>query len=210
MFKDRTEAGVLLAAKLNKYKNDTGIILAVPRGGIPVAYVVAREFDFPLEVILTKKLTHPIHKEYAIGAASLTDHFIVPHKEVTKQYIQQELKAVRTRLGEMQRKFMGDKQPENIEGKTVIVIDDGMATGNTVLNTIQVLRKGKPAKLIVAVPVSSKSAVYKLSKEADEVITVMIPDQFHGLAAFYNNFHEVSDDEVLFYLEKMNRLRKAG
>lgn len=88
MFQNRIEAGLLLAAKLRKYKNDPGIVLAVPRGGVPVAYAVAKELGFPIEVILTKKIGHPVNKEYAIGAASLTDYFIIPHENISEEYIQ--------------------------------------------------------------------------------------------------------------------------
>src|SRR4026209_2813919 len=98
MFRNRIEAGKMLAEKLKKYKNDPGVVLAVPRGGVPVAYVVARELGFPIEVILTKKIGHPMHKEYAIGAASLTDYFVIPHENVSQEYIQQELLRIRSRL----------------------------------------------------------------------------------------------------------------
>ena len=210
MFRDRAHAGLLLAAKLRQYKNDTGIVLAIPRGGVPVAYAVAKELGFPIEVILTKKIGHPVNKEYAIGAASLTDYFIIPHENVSEEYIQQELKDIRARLKEMYKSFMGDQQPEKLEGKTVIVIDDGIATGNTILGTIQVLQKSKPGKIIIAVPVASQSAVQKLSKVADEVITVVTPEVFYGVGAFYEDFEQVSDEEVMFYLEKLRKWRKAG
>lgn len=210
MFKDRIEAGLLLADKLRKYKNDPGVVLAVPRGGVPVAYVVARELGFPIDIVLTKKLGHPMNKEYAIGAASLTDYFVTPHENVSEEYIQQELKDIRTRLKEMYERFMGDEVPETLEGKTVIVIDDGIATGNTILGTVHVLRKSKPGKIIIGVPVASQSAVRKLSKEVDELVTVMIPEEFYGVGAFYEDFSQVSDEEVIFYLDKLRELRKAG
>jgi predicted phosphoribosyltransferase len=210
MFRDRIEAGILLASKLNKYKNDPGIVLAVPRGGVPVAYAVARELDFPIEVILTKKIGHPMNKEYAIGAASLTDYFVIPHEYVSEEYIEQELLRIRSRLKEMYVRFMGDREPENLEGKTVLVIDDGIATGNTLMGTVNVLRKSNPGKIVIGVPVASKSAVQKLSKEVDEVIAVIIPEEFYGVGAFYENFEQVSDEEVMFYLDKLRELRKAG
>ena len=210
MFRDRIEAGLLLAAKLKKYKDDPGVVLAVPRGGVPVAYAVARELGFPIEVILTKKIGHPMNKEYAIGAASLTDYFIVPHDDVSDKYIERELQRVRIRLKEMYQRFMGDKEPENVEGKTVIVIDDGIATGNTLLGTINVLRKSKPGKIVIGVPVASKTAVQKLSKEVDEIVAVIIPDEFYGVGAFYEDFDQVSDEEVIYYLDKLGELRKAG
>ena len=210
MFQNRIEAGLLLAAKLRKYKNDPGIVLAVPRGGVPVAYAVAKELGFPIEVILTKKIGHPMNKEYAIGAASLTDYFIIPHENVSEEYIQQEVERIRTRLKEMYKIFMGDREPESLEGKTVIVIDDGIATGNTLMGTVNVLRKSKPGKIIIGVPVASKSAIQKLSKEVDEVVAVLIPEEFYGVGAFYEDFEQVSDEEVNFYLDKLRELRKAG
>jgi len=198
MFRDRIEAGELLAAKLKKYKNTSGVVLAVPRGGVPVAYAVAKELGFPVEVVLTKKIGHPMNKEYAIGAASLTDYFVIPHENVSEEYIQEELKLIRANLKKMYAQFMGDKESADIKGKTVIVIDDGIATGNTLLGTIHVLRKSKPGKIVIGVPVASKSAIKKLSTEVDEVVAVMVPDEFHGVGAFYEDFEQVSDEEVLF------------
>jgi putative phosphoribosyl transferase len=210
MFHDRLEAGLSLSLSLKKYKNEPGIVLAVPRGGAPVAYAVAWGLGYPMEVILTKKIGHPLNKEYAVGAASLTDYFTVPHEDVSEEYIQSELVKIRTRLREMYKIFMGDNEPEDLEGKTVIIIDDGMATGNTILATVQVLRKSKPRKIIIGVPVASKSAVKKLEKEVDEVVAVLIPDEFSGVGAFYEDFEEVSDEEVIFYLNKIREIRKAG
>ena len=210
MFRDRIEAGTMLAAKLRKYKNEAGVVLAVPRGGVPVAYAVAKELNFPVEIVLTKKIGHPGNKEYAIGAASLHDYFIIPHADVSDIYIQKEVEEIRQRLKEMYRKFMGDREPENIKGKTVIVIDDGIATGNTLMGIVHVLRKSKPGKIIIAAPVASKNAVQKLLPEADEVVAVLIPLEFYGVGAFYENFDQVSDEEVMFYLDKLRELKKAS
>ena len=210
MFQNRIEAGLLLAAKLRKYKKDAGIVLAVPLGGVTVAYAVAKELGFPIEVILTKKIGHPMNKEYAIGAASLTDYFIIPHENVSEEYIQQEVEKIHTRLKETYKIFMGDREPENLKGKTVIVIDDGIATVNTLMGSVNVLRKIKPGKIVIAVPVASKSTVNKLSSEVDEVIALLIPEEFYGVGAFYEDFEQVSDEEVNFYLDKLRELRKAG
>lgn len=199
----------MLAEKLQKYKSDKGIVLAVPRGGIPVAYAVARELNFPIEIVLTKKIGHPANKEYAIGAASLNDHFIVPHENVSEEYIQRELIVIRRRLKEMYKKFMGDREPESLEGKTIIVIDDGIATGNTLLGTVKVLRKSRPGKIVIAAPVASESAIEKLSNEVDEVVAVFIPEIFYGVGAFYEDFRQVTDEEVMFYLDKLRELGQA-
>src|SRR4051812_8925289 len=112
-YKDRFDAGLILAKELRKYKNKNGIVLAIPRGGVPVASVVARELDFSLDIALSKKIGHPLHKEYAIGAVSLTDSFISDHKDVPESYIKSEEKKIRIRLREMYQKFMGNKMPED-------------------------------------------------------------------------------------------------
>ena len=207
MFKDRIEAGNLLAAQLSVYKSDQGVVLAVPKGGVPLAYVVAKELGFPMEIVFTKKIGHPKNKEYAIGATSLNDYFVIPHYDVSEEYIQEELKVVREKLQHMHDKFMADHKPENLNGKTVIIVDDGMATGNTVLTTISLIKKSKPVKIIVAVPVASQSAVQMVSKDADEVIVLMTPPDFSGVGIYYENFNDVSEQEVLLYLEKFRELK---
>ncbi|HTS43625.1 MAG TPA: phosphoribosyltransferase family protein [Puia sp.] len=210
MFRDRIEAGLLLAVKLNKYQGQPGVVLAVPRGGVPIAYTVAKELGLPLDLVLTKKIGHPANEEYAIGAASLTDYFVIPHINVSQAYISKEIQEIRERLNEMYQKFIGDKEPENIKGKIVIVIDDGIATGNTLLATVNMLRKKKPSKIVVAAPVASKNAVKKLSEVVDEVVTVIVPEEFYGVGAFYEDFDQVSDEEVMYYLNKwMRETRKA-
>ncbi|MBN8852059.1 MAG: phosphoribosyltransferase [Sphingobacteriales bacterium 50-39] len=211
MFTDRIEAGRLLAEKLKKYQGQAGVILAVPRGGVPVAYAVAKELGLPLDLVLTKKIGHPMNREYAIGAVSLTDSFVIPHRGVSQFYIDREIKTIRERLKEMYRKFMGDKEPESLAGKTIIVIDDGIATGNTLMGTINMLRKDRPSKIVIAVPVASESAVQKLSEVADELVVVSIPEEFYGVGAFYENFEQVSDEEVIYYLDKWRReIMKTG
>lgn len=110
----------------------------------------------------------------------------------------------------MYKIFMGDREPEKLEGKTVIVIDDGIATGNTLMGTINILRKSNPGKIVIAVPVASESAVKKLSKEVDEVIALLIPEEFHGVGSFYLDFAQVTDEEVILYLDKLRELRQAG
>ncbi|PZR25523.1 MAG: phosphoribosyltransferase [Citrobacter freundii] len=210
MFKNRIEAGLLLGARLKKYANKDGVVLAVPRGGVPVAYVVAKELGLPIDIVLTKKIGHPENKEYAIGAASLNDHFVVQGIYVSDEYIEEELSGIRKRLREMQRRFMGTNEPESIEGKTVIVIDDGIATGNTMLATVKLLRKSRPRKIVVAVPVASRTAIRKLSGEVDEIITVECPEHFPGVGSFYEDFSQVSDIDVTFYLNRLREMRQAG
>jgi len=202
MFKDRIEAGSLLAKKLEKYKGQHGVVLAVPRGGVPLGYVVARDLNLPLELLLTKKIGHPENEEYAIGAASLTDRYVSPRENFSADYIEKETERVRVRLREMKEKFIGDHHPESIEGKTVIVIDDGIATGLTLLSSINMLRRQKPEKIVIAVPVAPRKTLDKVSEQADEVVCLLVPEDFYGVGAFYEDFDQVSDEEVQYYLKK--------
>ena len=209
MFQNRIDAGLQLAAKLSMYEYTQSIVLAVPRGGVPIAYIIAKELRLPLDLVLIKKIGHPTNKEYAIGATSLTDYFVIPHAEVSQKYIDNEVEKVQMKLKEMYIKYMENKVPVNIEGKTVIVVDDGVATGNTLSSTINMLRKLKPTNIVIAVAVASKSAYQMLKKIADEVVSVIIPEEFHGVGGFYQNFAQVTDQEVMYYLGKIQKQQNA-
>jgi putative phosphoribosyl transferase len=207
-FRDRIDAGLQLAFKLKKYVIDTCVVLAVPRGGVPVAYTVASELNFPMQLVLTKKIGHPINREYAIGAASVTDYFVIPHDDVPDTYIQQEVKRVQDKLKDMQQKFMGNSTPLPLKGKTVIIVDDGIATGNTMLATVKVIRREEPEKIIIAVPVSAAEAYEKLVKEADEFICLLIVEEFYGVGAFYDDFKQVTDEEVKACINNLQQKEK--
>src|SRR6266498_4256243 len=203
MYYDRIEAGQELARHLKKYQNEPCVLLAIPRGGVPIAYVIAEELGFPADIVLTKKIGHPLHKEYAIGAVSLTDSYIVPHAEVSKDYIEKETEHIHRRLRKMYSKFMGDRELDNLEGKNAIIVDDGIATGNTLMATVRMLKKSHPAKIVIATPVASDSAIEKLSKEVDEVVCPYVPDIFFGVGGFYEHFDQTTDEEVMHYLDKL-------
>jgi putative phosphoribosyl transferase len=205
IFRDRIDAARQLAEKLKPYKNEMGVIMAIPRGGVPIAYEIAKELGWPVDLMLTKKLGHPKHKEYAIGAVGLHDRIVIPHPDVSESYIESETQEIRARLVHMRQKFMGDKQPEDINGKTVILVDDGIATGNTVLGAVEIVKKQQPAKIIVAVPVASYSAVRKLSARADEVVVLSIPEEFYGVGQFYFDFTQVTDEEVMADLQNLQK-----
>lgn len=206
MFIDRSDAGEQLAEKLLKYRNLPGVILAVPRGGVPVAYRVAERLNIPVDLVLTKKIGHPLNKEFAIGAASLTDHFIEQRDDISPAYVEQELIRIRSKLKDMHYRYMGGLPPLNLEGKTVIVVDDGIATGNTIIGTVNLLRKSKPARIVVAAPVASQTAVEKLKKLVDEVVVVLIPEFFSGVGVFYENFSQVEEEEVMWCLDRLRSL----
>ncbi|HLI93008.1 MAG TPA: phosphoribosyltransferase family protein, partial [Puia sp.] len=174
MFKDRIDAGEILARQLERFKFMPGVILAVPRGGIPIGWVVATRTGLPLDLLMTKKIGHPQNREYAIGAVGMTDSYILPHKGISSSYIKTETEKLRKMLTEMHRLFMPDSPPVKLRNKTVIIIDDGAATGNTLLSAIQILRKEEPARIIVAIPVASVSAARKLRVAADELVCPLI------------------------------------
>lgn len=197
MFQDRIDAGLALSQKLLHYKNTNGVALAVPRGGVPVAFPVAKILHLPLEIILSKKIGHPLHKEFAIGAVSLTGRVIAPNAHVPVNYIEEETGNIRRQLQEMYKKFMGNKVPTPVTGKIAIIVDDGVATGHTMLSTIEMIRNESPQKVVVAAPVASYQAAQMLREVADEFVCVLIPPHFHAVGEFYENFTQVSDEEVM-------------
>jgi predicted phosphoribosyltransferase len=200
MFQDRIDAGLALSRHLQHYKRVDGVTLAVPRGGVPVAFPVARILELPLEIVLSKKIGHPRHKEYAIGAVSLTGQIVSPNPAASEEYIEQETINIREQLKQMYIKYMGDKQHRPVKGKVVIIIDDGVATGNTLLSTIDIIRNDQPKKIVVAVPVASQQAAKKLSEVTDEFICAWIPSQFNSVGEFYVDFTQITDEEVIHML----------
>ena len=204
VFFNREHAGELLAAKLERYKSCNGVVLGVPRGGVPVACRVAAALHLPLDLVMVKKIGHPLQPEYAIGAVSLTERILVPHSEVSDDYIEERTAAIRQKMKAQYRSFRGDSVSVDLKGKTVIVVDDGIATGNTLMAAIQMLRKQEPAAIIVAAPVSSSSAQYKLQQVADAVEIVSVPAHFSGVGQWYEEFQQLTDEDVRAEILKFN------
>lgn len=200
IFKNRKEAGEILAGKLLKLNSKDTIVLAVPRGGVPVGFEVARLLQVPLEPIMIKKIGHPANKEYAIGATSMDEFFIASQEHIPKEYIDAELVLIRKRLTEMYSKFMGQKKPTNLKGMNVILVDDGMATGHTMMATLHVVKKSLPNQIIVAIPVASNNAVKLVKTLANVVVCIYIPDEFYGVGSFYEDFDQLTDKEVIGFL----------
>ncbi|MFO0414139.1 MAG: phosphoribosyltransferase [Bacteroidota bacterium] len=201
LFKDREHAGKELAEKLIHLKGNADLVFGIPRGGIPVAAEIADTLGCPLEVLLCKKIGHPNQKEYAIGAASLTDIYLIPHEQVDEIYLQEEIKKVRKRLKEMQRLY-SVKEPKTLNQKTIIITDDGMATGRTMMAAIRLLKQSRPLKIILAIPVASTAAKKIIEPEVDELIILYEPEWFTGVGAFYQDFEQVSDEAVIARLKK--------
>jgi putative phosphoribosyl transferase len=196
-FKNRAKAGKLLAEKLKKYHNTDTIVLAIPRGGVAIGYEVAKELHLSLDIILSKKIGHPNNKEYAIGAVSMDNAILDEHPEIPQEYIQAEIKKLQNSLREMYKLYNGFQQPIEIKDKTVIVVDDGIATGNTLLACLGMLRKKNPAKIIVAVPVLPIEAVPVFQKNANELIYLVASSYFRSIGEFYEQFDQVEDQEAI-------------
>jgi predicted phosphoribosyltransferase len=208
MFTNREEAGKLLANKLANYKdNNDVVIVAIPRGGVPVGYEIANKLNVPLEIVLSKKIGHPFNKEYAIGAVTLESSILSDAaNEVSPVYIYDETEQVRALLKLRHNLYYGEKKPLALKDKTVILVDDGIATGNTIISCIQLLQLQKPSKIVVALPVSPNTALRKIREipEVNEVICLSAPVNFQAVGQFYEEFDQVNDNEVVALLKKAN------
>lgn len=196
-FQDRTEAGELLAGALAAYKGkDDVLVLAIPLGGIPVADVIARNLEVPLDVIMCKKIPYPNNPSFAIGAVTL-EGFAVNIEDVPGDYIMSQVHKLQTLLKRRYEKFCGSHQCPSIKGKTVIIVDEGVMTGNTLSLTLDILRHKEPAKVIIAVPVAPPAALKLLAQEADHVFCLTAPDNFTQISAYYESFDEIPEDRAI-------------
>jgi predicted phosphoribosyltransferase len=203
-FINRFDAAMQLSKKLDKYRGQSGVILAVPRGGVPIGYYLARYLDFQLDLLMTKKLGHPQNEEFAIGAVGLEDSIIEETENVSPEYIKEKTAEIHEQLKKRYKEFMGEKEPLDLKGKIVIVVDDGIATGRTILATLKMLRSKNPQKLVVAVPVASQQAAQRIRKEVDEFICLYTPVPFLGVGRFYQDFSQTTDEEVIEFLKELN------
>jgi predicted phosphoribosyltransferase len=202
LFRDRREAGRLLATRLQAYANRPDVIvLALPRGGVPVAYEVARALNAPLDVFLVRKLGVPGYEELAMGAVA-TGGVTVFNEEIIRRlgipdYV---IEAVGGReLQELARReqlYRGNRPPPEVRGRTVILVDDGLATGATMHAAIEALRQMQPARIVVAVPTASPQTCQEMRAEVDEVVCAMTPEPFQAVGRWYQDFSQTSDEEV--------------
>ncbi|MGZ6489256.1 MAG: phosphoribosyltransferase [Bacteroidia bacterium] len=207
VFKDRLYAGYLLAKRLEKFHKEDGVVLAVPRGGVPVAYQVAKRLGFPLEVVFTKKIGHPDNREFAIGAVSLEERILGDHCDVPANYIEEETSRLRHEIRGKQELYCGNRVPTSLKNKTIILTDDGIATGKTILLTIKLLRAQGPKTVILAVPVVPHDKVKEISKHVEELIYIIAPYDFKSVGCFYENFEPVSDEEIISLLNDIRKNR---
>jgi putative phosphoribosyl transferase len=205
---DRQEAGITLAKMLKQYEKDKDtLILALPRGGVPVAFEVARCLSLPLDVFIVRKLGVPGHEELAMGAIAADGNLILHQDLIHQLHIPQSSihDVMDSELKELTRReltYRKNRPFPDILGKTVILIDDGIATGASIKVAIQTLRRHKPARLVLAIPVAAESTCKALTHLVDELICPMRPVQLHAVGFWYDNFQQTSDEEVIELLKR--------
>jgi putative phosphoribosyl transferase len=206
-FHDRTTAGQELAQALRDLKGrDDLLVLGIPRGGVIVASEVARALGAPLDVCLTHKLGAPDNPELAIGAVTETgqvvlDQGLIDSLWVPPGYVEAESKRQRQELARRAHAYRGDRPPAQILKRTVIVVDDGLATGSTMIAALQALEAQAPASLIAAIPVAPPEAIHRLARQADRIECLLSPRPFWAVGAFYDRFDQVLDDQVIELLQ---------
>jgi putative phosphoribosyl transferase len=205
IFQDRKDAGQKLALALKHYAKEAPIVLAMPRGGVVVAYEVATALNAPLDVIVTRKIGAPTQPEYAIGAIAPENIQIFNHEAISYgNFSETEITTiVAHEKNEMERRiklYRGNRPPLNLKNKVAIIVDDGVATGQTALVAIRYARKLKAQKIIFACGVGAPDAIKFLEQEADEVVCLNLPEGFHAVGQWYLNFAQTTDEEVITLL----------
>lgn len=214
-YRDRSHAGKALAKSLNQYSgNDDVIILALPRGGVPVAFEVAQELDLPLDLLLVRKLGLPGQEEYAMGAIAESgityiNQEVVRQLSIPKSVIDRVIAKESRELDRRRQIYRGNRPPLDLEGKTVIIVDDGLATGSTMRAAVNALKQAGPKSVVVAVPVGADDSCRELELIADKLICLHSPSPFYGVGMWYRDFGQTSDPEVLSLLERANAAQGA-
>lgn len=208
-FASRTAAGRLLGQRLLKFKASHPVILALPRGGVPIAHEVADLLDADLDLLIVRKLGAPNHPEFGIGAVVdganpqiVLDQQIVDRLSLPTRYIQDEAYRQLQEIERRRTQYLSGRTSVSVTGRTVIVVDDGIATGSTVRTALRAIRQKKPHKLILAVPVGAADSVRSLRNECDELICLAMPDPFYAVGAHYQDFSQTSDEEVVRLLNR--------
>jgi predicted phosphoribosyltransferase len=201
-FKDRVEAGQVLARALSAYVGrDDVTVLALPRGGVPVAHEVAEALGAPLDVFVVRKLGVPGHEELAMGAIAsggvrvLNENVVGPLR-ISPLDIDRVAAREKQELSRREREYRGGAPPAEVEGRTVILVDDGLATGASMRAGVAALRQRRPARLVVAVPVGAPSTCAEFGEEADDVVCARTPEPFYAVGQWYEDFSQTSDEDV--------------
>lgn len=203
MFEDRTHAGRLLAQTLLAYKNDPDlVVIGLPRGGVVVAYEVAKALNAPLDIVCPRKIGAPNNPEYAVGAITESgtpylDQHVVNALHIPAEYLQKEIEKQRNIASERMKMFRKNKPPRHLEGKNVIIVDDGLATGATMRAAIQTIKEEKAKKIIVAIPVGASDTCLVIESLVDDFVCILIPPFFQAVGQFYADFRQTEDPEVM-------------
>ncbi len=208
IFEDRFHAARLLAEHLEHYKsNKDVVIIAIPRGALEIGFVLAQELHAPLDVIFTKKIGAPGQPEFAIGAVSMEHMVISPefaHIPQVQEYANVQAKEIRKVLQERIAAYRKGMSALDLKGKIVIVTDDGVATGRTLMLTIELIKEFKPKKIVVAIPVGPRKTIEKLKEQVDEVVCLEEPVTFMSVGQFYRHFGQVEDKTAIDLLKRAN------
>jgi putative phosphoribosyl transferase len=214
IFRDRADAGRQLAARLKRYADRPDVlVLALPRGGVPVAYEVAKELKAPLDVFLVRKLGVPGHEELAMGAIAsggvrVLNEDIVNYLRIPDEVIDAVAAREERELERRERAYRDGRPPPDVKDRIVILIDDGLATGSTMRAAAASLRLLKPRRIVVAVPVSAPETCDAFRSEVDEIVCAVTPQHFQGVGLWYDDFSQTSDEEVRELLQKSAQLKQ--
>lgn len=208
IFRDRQDAGRRLAVLLEKYRDRNPIVLGLPRGGVPVAFEVARELNAPLDVIVARKIGAPMQPELGIGAIAQGDVMILDHDTIRHLGLSRDdiARSAQIEISEMRRRleeYRGDIGLPDVSGRTVILVDDGLATGVTMIAALKAVRQGNPDRIVIAVPVCARETVSSIERMGGvDVVCASVPETFRAVGIWYRNFTQTSDAEVIELLEE--------
>ncbi|NBD33016.1 MAG: phosphoribosyltransferase [Cyanobacteria bacterium] len=208
-FRDRVEAGQLLAQKLKfNYANRSDVlVLGLPRGGVPVAFEVAQALNVPLDVCLVRKLGVPGHKELAMGAIAAQEVMvlnseIVQSLAISENAIERVAAAERLELERRDRAYRGNRPAPEVRDHTIILVDDGVATGSTLKAALSIIKQQEPKQVVIAVPVAPPEVCHQLKAEVDEVVCLIMPEQLYSISLWYEDFSQTTDEEVRYLLKR--------
>ncbi|HUF27006.1 MAG TPA: phosphoribosyltransferase family protein [Gemmatimonadaceae bacterium] len=200
-FRSRSDAGDRLSERLTSYRGQHALVLGIPRGGVPVAAAVARALEAELDVLVARKLGSPISAELAMGAVTADggrylNDATIRDLGITSEYVERATKREMAEAARRESRFRGNAPPLSIAGRAVMLVDDGLATGATMIAAARSVRARKPARLVIAVPVGSAGACAQLAGEADEVVCLASPEPFWAVGVYYRDFAQTEDEEV--------------